>query len=381
MIWKLVIFGIWMVLVPWGIGYFALGLFQTNALKNGIDKENAVGGGFAFCLGYVLMWAVFQLIAVPVIIKIGQFWQIVLIFELICLTFSIGGFLLYCLHLKYGLKTVLVSGGKEFWKTGKRKAKIVPLFLWAVFLAGLLFQVIQAYRLAYADGDDAFYIPISIVAQSERLYTNIPYTGETTEINLRYALAPFPIWVAFIASKCGVNVAVAAHSMIPLVLIPLTYVLYLEIGKHLCMDMVSETGGGSLVERGVYLPLFMIFVTLLQMFGNYSIYPASTFLLTRTRQGKAALGNVILPFFILILYKMAKEIKEQGKADAQNVLWLMAAMTAGCLCSTMAGFLCSMLVMLTVFLLFILYRKPSVLLQGFLGCIPGIAYALLYLKF
>ena len=124
----------------------------------------------------------------------------------------------------------------------------------------------------------------------------------------------------------------------------------------------------------------MIFVTLLQVFGNYSIYPASTFLLTRTRQGKAALGNVILPFFMLLLFKIAEEVKKRGKAGWQNVLWLMAAMAAGCLCSTMAGFLCSMLVMLVVFLIFILYRKPAVLLQGFLGCVPGIVYALIYLK-
>ena len=253
--------------------------------------------------------------------------------------------------------------------------------LWLIFLAGLFFQVMQAYRLAYADGDDAFYIPISVDAyQAGELYTGDSYTGGPTDVNLRYGLAPFPIWVAFIASKCGVNAAVAAHSLIPLVLIPVTYVLYLEIGKMLCSGVAAGGKKDERTGRAWFLPLFMIFVTLLQVFGNYSIYPASTFLLTRTRQGKAALGNVILPFFMLLLFKIAEEVKKRGKAGWQNVLWLMAAMAAGCLCSTMAGFLCSMLVMLVVFLIFILYRKPAVLLQGFLGCVPGIVYALIYLK-
>lgn len=376
MILKLAMLGVWMVFVPWGTGYFALGIFRIKELKTGMDVNNRISFGNAFSLGYILTWAVFQLVAVPYIIKAGIFPQIESAFGMISMTLAIAGTVLFFLHLKCGLWKSLILQGKEVLKTGKRKERILSLFLWGVFLAGILFQLAQAYRLAYADGDDAFYIPLSVAAtQGDLLYTKDPYTGNPTEVNLRYGLAPFPIWVAFIAAKCSVNAAVAAHSLMPLILIPVTYIIYLEIGKLLCSGIASE---GK--EKRELLPLFMIFVTLLQIFGNYSIYPASTFLLTRTRQGKAAFGNVIVPFLILLLYKMALEVKEYGKARMQNVLWLMAAMTAGCLCSTMSGFLCGMLVMLTVCLIFLLYRKPSVLLQGILGCMPGIAYALLYLK-
>lgn len=376
MILKLGMLGIWMVFVPCGIGYFALGIFQIKELKNGIDRANRISFGNAFCFGYILMWAIFQLIAVPYIVKSRVFVQIMSVFGGVSMALAIAGMVLFFLHLKHGLWRNLIFQGKEILQSGWRKEKILSLFLWSVFLAGLLFQIVQAYRLAYADGDDAFYIPLSVAAtQGDLLYIRDPYTGSPTGVNLRYGLAPFPIWVAFIAAKCGVNAAVAAHSLMPLILIPVTYVLYLELGKLLCSGIVTAEK-----EKGALLPLFMIFVTLLQIFGNYSIYPASTFLLTRTRQGKAALGNVIIPFFILILYKMALEVKEQGRARMQNVLWLMAAMAAGCLCSTMSGFLCSMLVMLTVCLIFILYRKPLILLQGMLGCMPGIIYALIYLK-
>lgn len=373
MILKLGMLGIWMVFVPWGIGYFVLGIFRM---------KDRVSFGNAFCFGYIFMWAVFQLIAVPFIIKEGVFPQIESVFGWISMALAIAGTVLFFLHLKCGLWKGFFSIGKEALgkkslKTGWWKEKIVPAFLWSIFLAGILFQIVQAYRLAYADGDDAFYIPLSVAAtQGDILYTRDPYTGNPTSVNLRYGLAPFPIWVAFIAAKCSVNAAVAAHSLIPLILIPVTYVLYLELGKLLCSGIAQGEKEGR-----IFLPLFMIFTVLLQIFGNYSIYPTSTFLLTRSRQGKAALGNVIIPFFILLLYKIALEVKEQGKAGKQNILWLAAAMTAGCLCSTMSGFLCSMLVMLTAGLIFLLYRKPFVLLQGLLGCIPGIVYALLYLKF
>lgn len=395
MILKFLMLGIWMVLVPLGIGYFALGISKTEALISGMERENnpdlgasqsgrrgvSMDMGYALCLGYILMWAIFQLVAVPYVIRVGRFWHAAFVFEMISLSLAIAGMLLFFLHLKYGLWGCIVSRAREALRTGKSGERVLTVFLWAIFLAGLLFQMLQAYRLAYADGDDAFYIPVSVEAsQGGGLYMADPYTGEQTNLNLRYGLAPFPIWVAFIASKCQVNAAVAAHSLMPLVLIPITYLLYLEIGKLLCRGAAVGGGSGRQIKREWMLPLFMIFVTLLQIFGNYSIYPASTFLLTRTRQGKAALGNVILPFFVLLLYKIAEQVKTQGKAGRQNVLWLMAAMTAGCLCSTMAGFLCSMLVMITVCLLFILYRKPAVLWQGFLGCVPGIFYALLYLK-
>ena len=321
-----------MVLVPWGIGYFALGV--------GRIKKSAAPG-FAFGLGYILMWAAFQLIAVPVVLRAGKFRQVELIFEAACLTFAIAGALLFMLQLKGGL-----------WEKS----------------------------VAYADGDDAYYIPISTAANlGGGMYAVDSYTGAPTTLDMRHGLAPFPIWVSFIAAKCGVNAAVAAHSLMPLVLIPVTYVLYLEIGKLLCRDVVPGKEGRALAGQNILLPVFMIFVSLLQIWGNYSIYPASTFLLTRTRQGKAALGNVILPFLLLLLYQMAEEIKEREKAGMQNVLWMMAAMTAGCLCSTMAGFLCGLLVVMTAGLLFILYRKPHILWQGILGCTPGIVYSLLYL--
>lgn len=382
MILKLLYLGVWMVLVPLGVGYFVTGIPKTKKLKGGAEGMETLEIGYMFCLGYILMWAVFQLIAVPFVLRGAEFLQVERIFTLICLLIAAAGAVLFLLHLKCGVWKKLMICRAGLLQKIKSREGLTALFLWGVFFAALLFQVLQAYRLAYADGDDAFYIPISVEAGSSGLmYVKDPYTGYALTVNARYGLAPFPIWVAFIASKCGVNAAVAAHSLIPLILIPVTYVIYFEIGKLLCRDIISGKDRKTSINPAGLLPLFMIFVLLLQIFGNYSIYPASTFLLTRTRQGKAALGNVILPFFILLLYRMAEEVKTRGKASVQSVFALMAAMTAGCLCSTISGFLGSMLVMLTAGLLFILYKKPHILWQAFLGCVPGIIYALLYLRY
>ncbi len=367
MLVKMILLGIWMILVPFGMGFFVLDL---GSRKNGKVIIEGKPIGFAFCSGYILMWAVFQLVSVPFIIKKLGFPYVEYTFEAICFPIALAGVGFFWLHLAKPAISGWRAGRKGGEnKKGINKERLAVFALWSLFLAGLLFQMYQAYHLAYADGDDAFYIPISTSAnQGDGMYLVIPYTGYTTELNVRYGLAPFPIWVSFIAAKCDVNTAVAAHSLIPPVLIMLTYMLYLETGRLLCAG------------KKKLLPVFMIFVSLLQIFGNYSIYPASTFLLTRSRQGKAALGNVILPFFILLLLKIAEEVKERGKAGKQNVFWMLMAMTAGCLCSTMSGFLCCMLVMMSAFLLCLLYRKPWILCQGLLACLPGVAYALLYIK-
>ena len=198
------------------------------------------------------------------------------------------------------------------------------------------------------------------------MYLLDPYTGVPTTFDPRHGLAPFPIWVAFIAEKMGVNTAVAAHTWIPLVLIPLTYVIYYQIGLQL------------LKERKNYISVFMNFVALLQIFGNYSIYPASTFLLTRTRQGKAALGNIIIPILIYLLLVFAEEAKETGYATRTSVFRMFVLSFASCLCSTMAGFLVMFLAASVFFWMFMIYHKGKIISQYLLAFSPCIFYAVLY---
>ena len=356
MLGKLIGMFIWLVLVPLGMGLAVYSIGKQKEIQ--LHKKLMAG----FCSGYVLMWAVFQLVAVPFILKQGKLRDVELWFEMIALSVAIMGYLFTFLQVRQGMKNLNPGNwGKRL--TDYIKSEKISLIIWAIFALTLLLQLYMSFRLAYADGDDAYYISISTAANlGGSMYQLDPYTGAPTTLDIRHGLAPFPIWVSFIALKAGVNAAVAAHSFIPLVLIPLTYVIYLEIGK-------------CLVDKK-YLPVFMVFISLLQIFGNYSIYPASTFLLTRTRQGKAALGNVILPFLILLLLKIAKK---QGKAERMDILWLFTTVLAGCLCSTMSGFLSSMLIMLAAFLLAVFYKKPRIIPECLLGCTPGILYAVLYI--
>lgn len=325
--------------------------------------------GHNLMLGYMMMWGLFQFFAVPYIFGKYHMRSLSLVFTSMCFILSACGVIgFFRIAVDWEWKEFIRDKIEELKNKVWDKRRLAILAVsWGIFFLLLLFQLYKSYTLAYADGDDAYYIPISTAANlGGGMYLINPYTGAPTDFDIRHGLAPFPIWVAFIAEKMGVNTAVAAHTWIPLVLIPLTYLIYYQIGCVL------------LKERKHYISVFMNFMALLQIFGNYSIYPASTFLLTRTRQGKAALGNIIVPVLIYLMLMLVEETKENGYITRTSVFRLFVLSFAACLCSTMAGFLVMLLAAAVFFIEFIRYHKPKLISQYLLAFSPCMLYALLY---
>ena len=116
--------------------------------------------------------------------------------------------------------------------------------------------------------------------------------------------------------------------------------------------------------------MFLLAVSVLQIFGNYSIYPGSTFLLTRSRQGKAALASFIIPMLFYLLL--------QSKAKLSFVLELWIAILAACLCTTLGSMLGALVIGLYGLLRAITQKDFKYFLTTVAGCLPGIAVALLY---
>ena len=207
--------------------------------------------GYNLMIGYIMMWALFQIFAVPCIIMGHQLNSVSTLFSSMCIILTICGMVgFFRVTLEWKWKE-FIQEKLEWLKQNvwdKRRMFILAIS-WGIFFLLLLFQLYKSYALAYADGDDAYYIPISTAANlGGGMYKISPYTGAPTDFDIRHGLAPFPMWVSFIADKMGVNTAVAAHTWIPLVLIPLTYIIYYCIGKEL------------LSERKQYISVFMNFV-------------------------------------------------------------------------------------------------------------------------
>ena len=184
-------------------------------------------------------------------------------------------------------------------------------------------------------------------------------------MDARHGLAPFPVWISFLASLSGMPAVTVAHIAVPVVLIIMAYAIYYLIGWHL------------LEGRREYLPFFMLLVEVMILFGGYSVYSAENFLLVRTSQGKAVLANIVIPFLFLLLLKLLERIHKKEKTGS---IWLLLAlsMAVACLCSTLGALLVCMLLGIVGLSIVVCYRKWKMLFAMAACCVVPVCVAALY---
>lgn len=346
------ILGIWLVGIPLLTG--AVPAFFIERRKHSLS--------FMWVCGYILSWALFQLVTVPlVLLHVPQgFGVAVRLFAGLSLALAaVGVFLLVRTGKIRASRLSLVKGEGD----GSRQHKLY----WGIFLVLVALQLVLAVGMTYQDGDDAYYVAISTLTESSNtLYELMPYSMGATGLDMRHGLAPFPVWIAFLARISGIPAVSVAHVAVPLALIPTTYLIFYQIGRQL-FDKKKER-----------LPLFLCFTAILVIFGNYSLYTAENFMLARSRQGKSALGCIVIPM-VFLLFFLILERAEKGQKD-QWTLWILlgAAVTAACLCTTLGTMLMCMLLGITGLCSALSYRRLGLAVKTALCCIPALVYAVLY---
>ena len=335
-------------------------LLAVPALAGGLwGKDRSLL--FRWISGQFLLWAGFQLICVPLILGKRSFTLLTELYLAYMAALS-----LLAAALEIGRRKKGRGSGRKEKEAGRRPVEGIAL--WAVFGAVLLFQLAQAVRLAYADTDDAYYVAVAAVTEnSDTMYRVLPYTGGETMLDSRHGLAPFPIWIAFLARLSGMRTVTVAQVVAPVVLIAMTYGIYYLFSKEL------------FPERSGQRAMFLIFTELLVLFGNYSIYTVENFMIARSRQGKAALGNIVIPFLLLLLLLLLKKLQEKERIPFSAYLLLGTVVMTGCLCSTLGALLVCMAIGVAGALGVVCYRWLRILAPLMLCCMPGVAYAVLYL--
>ncbi|WP_330613808.1 DUF6077 domain-containing protein [Butyrivibrio sp.] len=352
----------WMLSAPMIIGM----------LFNFLLPKNKRSIGVTFLLGFLVYLAVFEVIAIYCMTTImySAFAYCVkyfLIAAWIMILFGIGR-VCYCIFVKKDRSIVLKS-------VAEKKATETKIY-WLIFCVLLVFQLVMSVVMASFDGDDAYYVVESLLAQqADVMNTILPYTGNSTSLDIRHALAVITMWIAFIAKVSGVHATIVSHSVIPLLFIPLVYLVYAEIGKMLFK------------EKKEMLPVFMIIVSFLMMFGNVSHYTPATFFLMRTWQGKALVGNLVFPMIFWIFLEMYNlvEIEKKSNSTSSSRInrispWIMLAlvnMLSG-MCSAMGVIFGSGIIALLSLLLLIFSRSWKVIVGTVLCLVPNLVYLALY---
>ncbi len=379
LVYKIVGLIFWLLIIPFCMGLLSLPLLGRRHRTPGV----------ALLGGYILQFTLLEIVGIPVVLLAVYhgFSTFIKWYTPFLVVFALAGIWVTYLKKRKGYELNF----KEYfsWK----EVSWESLVCWLLFLGILGFQLYMAFTRASFDGDDAYYGVQALTAQRiDTLYRVNPYTGRSSPLDVRHALALFPIWEAYVGSMSGIHATIICHSVIPLVLIPLTYLLYYQIGRTLFKK-----------SRGMRA-MFMVLIALWQMFGAVSIYTTETFFLTRTWQGKSFAGNFVIPavlWIFLCLFEKEKtrsrglqlkegwSITESGKGilgekkegyQGQAGFWLLL----GCLnlaggASSSLAILLSCLMTAGFGLLFALKeRQPGILVRAALSCVPGGIYVLLY---
>jgi hypothetical protein len=243
----------------------------------------------------------------------------------------------------------------------------------------MAFQMIMSVVMASFDGDDAYYVVESLLAQqADVMNTILPYTGMSTSLDIRHALAVITMWIAFVAKESGIHATILSHTVIPLFFIPLVYLVYVEIGRVLFR------------AKQQIIPVFMIIVSVLLMFGNVSIYTPATFFLMRTWQGKALVSNLVFPLIFWIFLWMFEEAGavvppnrkekewEQPRRDWCPWIELFFVNMLSGICSSLGVIFGSALIALLTLILLIYTKKIKVIFGAMLCMIPNVIYLMIY---
>ena len=327
---------------------------------------------FMWISGQVVLWAGFQVLSVPVILTEGSFRTVVLLFSLYTIALVVLATICYLMKRKKGVLPVTEQGGTE-----KSEGHYMMFFghniapsgwLWIVFWGLLAFQLFQAVYLSYADGDDSFFVAVSgLVENSNEMYRKDVYTGWPSVLDVRHGMAPFPIWISYLARVSGIKAVSVAHIAMPLILIPMTYALYYLLADKL------------FVKRKECIPLFLILTQILVLFGDYSYYTVERFMIARSRQGKAALGSIVIPMLFLLLLILLERLQEQQKIGWLYWMLFVGVLLTGCLCSTLGALLVCMLVGISGLCAAFAYRRWWIVIPMGICCMPCVVYAGLYL--
>lgn len=348
---------LWLLAIP-----FAIGLIPVNFIS-----EKRKNPGVILLAGYLLMWAVFEVITIPAVLWVegDNFIFVLRAFTVASVLASLAGLLLW--YVKNGKgKNIKLRFKFPDIKLLKHNPEIK--IEWLLFFAILGFQLYMAVTRASFDGDDAYYVVHSVISQQTgTMYKYLPYTGWTTSLDVRHALAVFPMWIAFVAVRTGIHATIMSHVILPLILMPLSYLVYYEIAKVL------------LAARKENIPIFMILMGMFQMFGNVSIYTNETFFMTRTWQGKSVVCSIMIPMMFLLLLWIFE--KGQDEKELTVGFWIMMVclnMATG-ICSSLAVFIMAVMLAMAALCLAAVERDFKILMKLGMTCIPNAVYVLIYL--
>ena len=275
-----------------------------------------------YASGWFVMFALFEVVAVPFIITKRSFHLMADVYTVVVLLVALVG--------AFFVKRVWVSLREQAANQEKssRLCKIGYLVVGVLVIAQMFFLVFHQYY----DGDDAYYVAVALDSfEKDVMYMHSAYTGYPyPEVEMRHALSPVPVWIAWLSKLSEIHPTIIAHTVLG--------------------------------------PVFYVF-------GHVTIYTAETFAYTRTWQGKSMYANLVIPMMYLALLYVSD--KKWGLGE-WALMWV--AIVSGAFCTSVSIFFGTVFIVIFGICLSF-YRKEKRDIPGMLACLlPCLVLGLLYIR-
>lgn len=306
-----------------------------------------------YAYGMLGMMAAFQLACVPLVLLHRSLLEAVILWHVF-----MGILCAVCFVRK---KTALAV-----WMAKPEKWEKQELLLLAAVLALLAVQCAAYLAGTHIDNDDARYVANAVAAyETNTMYRYHPNNGTVMKYFMgeigKETTSPMMMFYAAVSLIVRVHPTIMIHTVWAVIWVLVSYAVYWMIAA--CF--YPENRRNRL--------LFLLFVMLLQIFGNTSIYTSSTFTLTRAWQGKALVPAVVMPFLLALFLRRWKDPAYEWYPG------LLLCSLAACLCSGMGVYLSAILTAAVTIAAAVKEKSIKTLILGGCCCIPNVVYTGLYL--
>lgn len=254
-----------------------VGLLVVRFTKN--DRNNII---FAFVIGYLIEFALAQVLTVPMILYDVPFTTLVKTYIAVMSVLAIISFFINVIRIKEIFKNIV--------KFVKETPKLLTILV--IILVGLQLYGFIAYT--HIDDDDAFYVgTATTTVETNSIYKYSGTTGsdDGEQYLLRYRLGPFPVYSAIISKLINIHPTIVSHIVIPCVFVPIVYMIHFLIANELFKKDINSS------------MLFLLILNIVFLWGGYSGRNNFTFMFFRIWQGKSVLANIIIPAAWLLVIK------------------------------------------------------------------------------
>ncbi|MBO4862854.1 MAG: hypothetical protein J5517_00665 [Eubacterium sp.] len=289
-----------LIIIVLGVGPLLIGQSMCGMLKLNRDMCSC------FVVGNFSIWALCQVISVPIILfKESFLWVVIFLSAAIIIIISLG---------------IMRESWIEFNLLIKKRDALIIIVSIVIFLAFLLFSVF----LQHTDADDSRFVVNAVdIIRTHRMFLTNPATGEYLgtwkgEVT-RDVTSPWAVFISYCSYICLIHPTIVFHLILPIN-------LYFNL---LCIYWILSD---KIVKDGVilYRCIFIFLMFFISIYGYASVYTAETFLITRIWQGKSVVVGLGIPFLISLYIDIYN-----NSVDRYKFILLLIVETALCLASGM----------------------------------------------